>query len=197
MDVTSASERAKRERVLDGALQAFLTYGYKRVTMDEIARASDMSRPALYLIFRNKADIYRAISDRLFDLSLDRVDLALKGDGALADRLYRSIDEAIISMVQQINASPHGAELIDLKGNIATDLIAGWHNAMSARFRDAIVADARKRGVDLAKRGVTATNLAEMLVDGLEGMKRRVGDVEAQRAGARHLVRVIELAVAG
>ncbi len=51
----------KRIRVLKGAMQVFLAYGYSRTTMDDIARAAEVSRPALYLLFRNKTDIYRAI----------------------------------------------------------------------------------------------------------------------------------------
>lgn len=196
MNIAINSDNSKRDRLLDGATRTFLAYGYKRVTMDDIARAVDMSRPALYLLFRNKADIYRAISDRMFEQSLDGIDAALQGEGSLAERLYRTIDGAMISMVAFIQASPHGEELLDLKNSLATDLIAGWHNAVSARFRDAIAADARSRGVDLAVRGITAASVAELLVDGLEGMKRRAGDVEAQRAGARQLVRVVELAIA-
>ena len=39
----------KRARILDGAMKVFLAYGYSRVTMDDIARAAEVSRPALYL----------------------------------------------------------------------------------------------------------------------------------------------------
>ena len=52
----------KRLRVLEGAMKVFLAYGFARTTMDDIARAADMSRPALYLLFRNKSEIYRAIA---------------------------------------------------------------------------------------------------------------------------------------
>ena len=48
-------------------MKVFLAYGYSRVTMDDIARAAEMSRPALYLLFRNKAEIYRAIGAMLLE----------------------------------------------------------------------------------------------------------------------------------
>ena len=57
----------KRARILDGAMKVFLAYGYSRVTMDDIARAAEISRPALYLLFKNKADIYRAIGAMLLE----------------------------------------------------------------------------------------------------------------------------------
>lgn len=192
---SSPSEELKRNRLLDGAMKVFLAYGYQRVTMDDIARAADMSRPALYLLFRNKADIYRGIADRMFEISLTRITERLAGSGSLAERLIAAIDQEMIAMMGAVIESPHGAELLDLKNSLATDLIAGWHNAVAAVFRDAIAADSKQRGVDLAKRGLSAVGLAEMLLDGLEGMKHRITDPAAQRAAARQLVRVIELAV--
>ncbi|TIX07369.1 MAG: helix-turn-helix transcriptional regulator, partial [Mesorhizobium sp.] len=35
----------KRARILEGAMKVFLAYGFTRTTMDDIARAADMSRP--------------------------------------------------------------------------------------------------------------------------------------------------------
>ncbi len=50
----------KAAAILEAAFQTFFQYGVKRATMDDIARAAGMSRPALYLVYRNKADIFRA-----------------------------------------------------------------------------------------------------------------------------------------
>lgn len=187
----------KRQRVLEAAMRVFLSYGYKRVTMDDIAQAVDMSRPALYLLFRNKNDIFRAVADHMFELSLDQMGRQLKQPGTLGEKLNGAIDGVMIDMMCQISDSPHGEELLDLKSSIAADLVSGWHNATMAIFRDAIAADARQRGVDLAARGLTSAGLSEMLLDGLEGMKRRTPDVAAQRQAARQLVRVVELSIAG
>ena len=49
--------------------------------------------------------------------------------------------------------------------------------------------------VDLAARGLTADALADLLLDGLEGMKSRVATADGQREGARRLVAVIALAL--
>lgn len=195
LNIAVTTDSAKRQRILDAAMRVFLSYGYKRVTMDDIARAVDMSRPALYLIFKNKTDIFRAVADHMFEFSLEDIAERLNQDGSLADRLYTAIESVMIDMMCQINESPHGEELLDLKNSLASDLIAGWHNAVSARFRDAIAADARKRRIDLSARGLTASGLAELLMDGLEGMKHRMPDAQGQRKAARQLVRVVELAL--
>lgn len=176
-------------------MRVFLSYGYQRVTMDDIAKAADMSRPALYLLFKNKADIYRAIGERMFEMSSDAISKVLDGPGSLAERLNTAIDQVMIEMMCQISESPHGAELLDLKNSLAVDMVEGWHARIASTFRRAIEAEAAKLSVDLPARGLSAEGLAELLLDGLEGMKHRVADAAAQRAGARQLVRVIELAL--
>tara|TARA_B110000037_G_scaffold14065_1_gene14811 strand:+ start:319 stop:957 length:639 start_codon:yes stop_codon:yes gene_type:complete len=40
------------------AASAFARNGYRRTTMNDIAEAADMSRPALYQAFKNKEDLY-------------------------------------------------------------------------------------------------------------------------------------------
>lgn len=185
----------KRHRVLDGAMRVFLSYGYQRVTMDDIARAAEMSRPALYLLFKNKADIYRAIGERMFEMSSQAVERVLTGGGTLGEKLIVVVDQIMIEMMCQITDSPHGAELLDLKNSLAADVVEGWHARSAAQFTEAIESEAARLDVDLGTRGLSAEGLAELLMDGLEGMKHRVQGAEAQRVAARQLVRVIELAL--
>ena len=51
----------KEQKVLNAAWSVFMKYGYKRVTMGDIAEAAGISRPALYLIYNKKEDVFRAV----------------------------------------------------------------------------------------------------------------------------------------
>lgn len=176
-------------------MTVFLTYGYQRVTMEDIARASDMSRPALYLLFRNKSDIYRALAGRVFEQCTAVTDAALAGGGTLAERLARAVDGVMSGIFDEIEQTPHGAELVDLKTSLASDLIERWMNVMAGRYAAAIEADAMARNVDLAARGLSAMGLANTLICGIDGAKQRFRTREEQRSAVRDLVRVIELAL--
>lgn len=176
-------------------MTVFLTYGYQRVTMEDIARASDMSRPALYLLFRNKAEIYRALAGRVFGQCTAVTDAALAGGGTLAERLARAVDGVMSGIFDEIEQTPHGTELVDLKTSLASDLIERWMNMMAGRYAAAIEADAMARNVDLAARGLSATGLANTLICGIDGAKQRFRTREEQRSAVRDLVRVIELAL--
>ncbi|AZO65747.1 MAG: TetR/AcrR family transcriptional regulator [Mesorhizobium sp.] len=184
----------KRARILDGAMKVFLAYGFARTTMDDIARAADMSRPALYLQFKNKTDIYRAIAMMLLGRSIEQAKAALAGDSAFAERMTRAIDEALISMMRTVHASPHGAELLDMKSSVA-DLVGCWRGGLVEHVATAIEDEAIENGVDLTAKGLSAKLLADMLLDGLEGMKTRISDPDEQRQAAAALIRVIDLAL--
>lgn len=64
MGVRARREQEKlerRESILDAAEQVFFTKGAERSTMDDIARAAQLSRGLLYVYFRDKAAILEAI----------------------------------------------------------------------------------------------------------------------------------------
>lgn len=189
-DITATDP--KRVRILDGAMKVFLAYGFSRTTMDDIARAADMSRPALYLLFKNKTDIFRAIAMMILSRSVEAAKTALAGEGAFTEHMMRAIDKAFISMMGAVVASPHGAELLDMKSSLG-DLVGCWRGGLGQHISAAIEREAARNGVDLAARGLSAQLLADMLLDGLEGMKARIRDPEGQRQAAAALIRVIDL----
>lgn len=186
------SDDPKRARILEGALKVFAAYGFSRTTMDDIARAAELSRPALYLVFRNKPDIYRAIARCILSQIVVRARDALEGEGTLLERLDRMIQTALFEMLKDIEESPHGPELLDIKNTLAGDLFAEWRGEMLELLEAAITHEVREKDVDLAGRELTPRAMAETFLDALEGMKPRISDplchFDAARSNARVLV---------
>jgi hypothetical protein len=106
--------------------------------------------------------------------------------------MTRAIDEAFISMMSAVVASPHGAELLDMKSSLG-DLVGCWRDGLVEHIAAAIEGETARNGVDLAAKGLSAQLLADMLLDGLEGMKARISDPGGQRQAAAALIRVIDL----
>ena len=189
------SEADKRSRILDGAVKVFLAYGYQRTTMDDIARAAGMSRPALYLQFRNKTDIYRAIATMMLDHSAEVAKAALAGPGDLSARLLAAIDDCMFAMVEKFAGAPHGAEILDMKGSLAGDIVASGTERLGGMIAREIEKEAARLGTDLKARDLGPGMLASLLLDGLEGIKMRIEDPAEQRRSVRGLVRVVSLAL--
>lgn len=189
------STEARRTRILQGALEVFLAYGYTRTTMDDIARAAEVSRPALYLVFKNKTDIYRAIGSCLLAKSVAAARDALAGEGVFSERMATALDEALFQTMARIHESPHGEEIVDMKNSLAADLIERWRGDLADVMEEAIAAEAQRRSTDLEARGLTACGLADVVLDGLEGMKARGASRNDMARGIERLVALVEIAL--
>lgn len=63
--VTSGEDSKGRiEQIAEAALRLFARYGYKRTSMDDIAREAGVARATLYLHFKGKDDVFRAMMAR-------------------------------------------------------------------------------------------------------------------------------------
>lgn len=192
---TVSVDDPKRTRILDAAMRLVLAYGYSRTTMDDLAKAADMSRPAIYLHFRNKTDVYRAVARREFDRCQAHVTELVRSDRPFGERMLAAIEHMTIDVMCSFVESPHGQEIIELKSELAGDIVRESQRLTSALFSEAIAREADRLCIDLRTRGLCAEVLAELLVDGMEGMHMRETREDALRRSARQMVRVIEIAI--
>ena len=81
----------KKSVILKASFEVFITYGFRKTSMDDIARAAGMSRPALYQSFKNKTDIFRALATHFCEVSLSKAKGELNCEAAFSQRLMRAI----------------------------------------------------------------------------------------------------------
>jgi AcrR family transcriptional regulator len=62
---TKAEAEATRQALLDAAEQVFMNKGVARTSLEEIARAANVTRGAVYWHFRNKSDVFSAMVERV------------------------------------------------------------------------------------------------------------------------------------
>ncbi|MEM1001229.1 MAG: TetR/AcrR family transcriptional regulator [Bacteroidota bacterium] len=63
-----------REKIIDKATELFLNFGFKSVTMDDIANELGMSKKTIYVHFVNKTKLVEATTFRLFDVICEGID---------------------------------------------------------------------------------------------------------------------------
>jgi AcrR family transcriptional regulator len=182
----------RRSTIIDAAFKVFLNYGFRRTTMADIADASGISRPALYLEFKNKADIYRAGFLVMLARTFRNVDQALEGEGPLLDRLIAALNAGIVAPMRKLQQSPHGAELFEVKKEIAGDLGQDWNAVLEGSLQRAL-ADAFAKGqIDLESHSLSAADLARLIVSSAEGIKKCMTDWHQAEAD---ISRIVELMV--
>lgn len=72
----SEKKEAKRQRILDAALNVFSQAGYADTSMDAIAQSADVSKPTLYMYFGSKEQLFEAIMLSGRDEMLEPFDLS-------------------------------------------------------------------------------------------------------------------------
>jgi len=77
----------RRSAILRAARKEFFEKGFRAVTVDSIARRSELSKGAIYLYFKSKEEIYAQILLRDIDKFHDRVDALLDTARSASDNL--------------------------------------------------------------------------------------------------------------
>jgi AcrR family transcriptional regulator len=166
----SVAAGLKVDQILDAAYACFLRTGFRKTTMDDIATAAGMSRPAVYQYVRNKQDAYRRLATRIFDGAMAQAREAAAAGGTLAQRLDRILAVRLVVAQRLLRDSPYAAELVGEGSRVAADLGQGFLSDLSDLLTSTIV-DAADQA-DLVLSPENAREIAELalaLTRGLEG----------------------------
>ncbi len=177
----------RRATILGAAFDTFCRYGFRRSSMDDIARAAGLSRAALYLHFANKQDIYRSLIQQYFIVTETRAAAALRpgmpADAALAAFFAAKAGPELETML----ASPHGQELLDANAATAADIVHSGEARIAAILADWLRAETVAGRIVLPD---TAEDTANTLVAALAGLKSPGTGINGFRNGANRLARL-------
>ncbi|MFC4244979.1 TetR/AcrR family transcriptional regulator [Gryllotalpicola reticulitermitis] len=93
MDEVASKDADRRLDVLDAALGTFTRLGYRKTSMDDIAKEARISRPGLYFLFSSKSNLFREAAERGVGLDLAAAEEALTAsDGLASERIIEAFD---------------------------------------------------------------------------------------------------------
>jgi AcrR family transcriptional regulator len=146
------TDSARQEQVLSVALEVFGRYGFRKTSMDEVARSADISRQGLYLYFASKEALFRAAVRQELDTALTEASHCLdEEDVALEDRVVAALDAWMGRFVGSILASDIGNMLENSAmqlGDMATEFSAAFEARLSSTIAAATTeSDRRQLGV--------------------------------------------------
>lgn len=172
----SAPEDAKRRRVLEAALGVFLRFGFRKTSMDEVARAASISRQGLYLHFATKEELFRATLEHTVGASLVAAAEALDDASCpLPARLVRAFDEWVGRYVGIVSTG--AADLAEVSGSLGGTILAD----ADAQFVDVVAKSLRASGLVARYKscGLNGRQLAETLYATARGLKHKCPTREA------------------
>ncbi|MDA0260640.1 MAG: TetR/AcrR family transcriptional regulator [Proteobacteria bacterium] len=181
----------KQQKVLDAAQAQFLRYGFRRVTMGDIATAANISRPALYLLFANKEAIFCAIFTRFANGRLAEIEAGIDDFPTVTEQLAFAVEIWIVQPYEMLHHTPEGRELVECSYGFATDVVGA-----SYRRFEAILASAfAPYSTTLKAAGMSPATLAETFALALPGMKSGARNSKHLHALLNRLITIITAAL--
>jgi AcrR family transcriptional regulator len=166
-----ASE-TKIDRAVAAAADQFIRYGFARTTMGDIARAAEMSRPALYLLFAGKEEAFEAAVEHLNRIRMAEIRTALAPAAGLADRLSIACDLWLVQVFDLQQRTPDARDMDDLSIPVVRRVYA----ELEALIAELIAAGAT------GPLPAAATDLARGLVFAVRGLGAATDDVATFRS---------------
>src|SRR5260221_11958724 len=171
MNVTNrrAPGSPQGEGILVAATAIFLRYGFKKTSMDDVARAAGVSRQGLYLYFDTKDLLFSESLQHLMSRLISNARAAAEdGNLSLRDRLLGAFEAVHCSAFH--NASREDAlELLQSAQSAAGALLVQSERDLmgiaAALLTEAGVADCWEQA------GVTVAELSEQILMSAEGIK--------------------------
>ena len=131
--LSSEPNDARVAHLLEAAVGVFARFGYRKTSMEEVARAAGVSRQGLYLQFSNKEELFRrALTFSLSSQLNAALNVLQRNDLSLEQRLVSACDEWAGRFIGTL-----GDDAADLMC-ASTSLAAGTLAAYESRFELAL-----------------------------------------------------------
>ncbi len=177
----------KEEQVLTAARDVFMRYGYKRTTMSDLANAVQMSRPALYLIFSSKEEVFRALITQIFTELLREVREGVSKHDEVADQLTCAFEVWCVRPFEMIQASPDAKDILESGYEFATEItvqvFADFETILSDVLRPLVSAQADPP--------LSSEQLAHILSTAVQGFKESASSAVQLRQLIKGLITIV------
>jgi AcrR family transcriptional regulator len=111
-----------RDLILDAVDTLLARYGYKKMTMDDLANEVGIGKGTTYLHFRGKEDVVLAHIDRIAARLLDALKDIAAGPGSPEDKIRRMLIARVLFRFDSV--AHYSRNLNDLLASVRTNLMA-------------------------------------------------------------------------
>nr|WSY50650.1 TetR/AcrR family transcriptional regulator [Streptomyces sp. NBC_00886] len=169
------SNMSKRDDIVTAAVDVFGRYGFRQTSMELLARAAGVSRPALYQHFANKQDVFAAVADRVADLMTDAAHRARDAEGTPADRVHGVLSVKLETAI--------GVTEAQFRQELVSEAAAMDLSSVEDRLVDTLV--------DLLSEVPEPRETAALLLASTVGIGQSEGSPEVLRGRLRRLVDLV------
>jgi AcrR family transcriptional regulator len=191
------SGSAKPNAIVLAGLRLFTQYGYRKTSVDDIARAAQVAKRTVYLHFENKAAVFLAILEHLADQVRQRCAAAEHaGGGTAVDRLARLLDAYFGMGFELFSKSEHMPELKETFSKLAQTRIGDLNTEYGKRLAKFLRSLEKAGEIGRPPQGLTVEQVVHILIRTAEATKHDPEIQGDRRALDRRLRELAILAIA-
>ncbi|KTC83144.1 TetR/AcrR family transcriptional regulator [Legionella cincinnatiensis] len=101
----------RKEIILKAALKCFLQFGYNKTSMEDVAKEAHLSRPLIYLKFKNKEELYIEVIEYLTEGRIEKAKQALETYESKKQKLMKFYEILLLKPWEQVMERPMSADL--------------------------------------------------------------------------------------
>lgn len=178
----------KRQQILSAALGIFFMYGYKRVSMNEIAEAAGISRPGLYLHFKSKEEVFNAAILQFADGLIEEISKGIASRKTIEEKVRYVFEVWTIQRFDLTLKSPEAKEVSDSSYAFARETLDQSYEKL-----ESVLASILNGHVTCSanKKALSAERMAHILTSAVRGFKLVANSATELRKLIRDLVVII------
>ncbi len=154
----------KERRILEAAYGVFFRYGFARTTMGDLASAAGLSRPALYLVYPGKAEVFAAVVEWFIESTLTTMREGLDDTWPLERKLLHVLEFAVAKPFDTVRSYPDASDLLSLDHSMPAI------EASFVKLREHL-AELLQDAAAQSTLGASASELARGLMGAMRGFK--------------------------
>jgi AcrR family transcriptional regulator len=152
------NESARLAHVLEKALTVFTRHGFRKTSIEDIAKAAGISRQGIYFHFKNKDEIFKASVQKSLDDRLRAANKIFDDDRlTLEEKLLQALDERFGRYAGVFH--PDASDIVTECERILGDAVGKNRSAFQRKLETAILASSAKKTKGAGKRAATIANI--------------------------------------
>jgi AcrR family transcriptional regulator len=169
----------KKAKILTAAQAVFLRYGFKRVTMNDIAEGAGISRAALYLLFKNKEDIFAGVFAQWVDDTVTSIGTEMDKVSTPAAKIECAFEIWAVQPFEMVMNSPEAKELVECSFDFAEDSLKKGYAKFEAAITPVVASLAGRRGDGVR---MEPDRIAHVLASAVRGFKQSAATPDELRS---------------
>ena len=195
-NLSEASTRS--DAIVDAAGILFARFGYRRTSMDDIAREVGVAKGTLYLYFPSKEALFCALLARTVKEAERLCDVAQAQGGDLAAQIFGQLDAWFGTWLEHYGALGHLSELAAARMSVGREVVETADREYEARLVGLIEAAQAAGRSNLASTGLDSRQVVFVLLAAARGAKYSKGATvtpDVFRTSLRCLANVVAAAI--